>query len=246
MTDPSSLSGLRDIWVYLEASPLLFLTLTLIAYQGGFWLYRKSGMNPLVNPVLIAVVLLVAVLLATDTPFQTFFSGAQFVHFLLGPATVALALPLYANLSRLRGSVIAVGIAILVGSVTASASALGIGYLMGASREILLSLVAKSVTTPIAMGITEQLGGLPSLTAVLVILTGIIGASLVTYTLNAVRVRDWRARGLAAGVAAHGIGTARALHVNEVAGAFSGLAMGLNGLATAILVPILIQLLGGV
>jgi len=118
-----------------------------------------------------------------------------------------------------------------------------IGWLLGASRQTLASLAPKSVTTPIAMGISEQLGGLPSLTAVLVILTGILGAMLGRWVLDAVRVRDWRARGIAVGTAAHGIGTARALQVNEVAGAFSGLAMGLNGLATAVLLPLLAGLL---
>ncbi|MDX1710574.1 MAG: LrgB family protein, partial [Rhodovibrionaceae bacterium] len=133
-------------------------------------------------------------------------------------------------------------LALLVGTVTAAGTAVGTAWLLGASEATLKSLAPKSVTTPIAMGVTEEIGGLPSLTAVLVILTGILGAVLATWTLNALRIRDWRARGFAIGVAAHGIGTARAFQVNEVAGAFSSLAMGLNGLATAILLPLLIRL----
>jgi predicted murein hydrolase (TIGR00659 family) len=234
-----------QIWVYLSTSPLLALTLTLVAYQIGYWLYRRGKMNPLLNPVLIAVLLLVSLLLATGTDYPTYFSGAQFVHFLLGPATVALAIPLYRQFSQVRKSAKAMLLAIVAGSLTASASAVGMAWLLGASERTLRSLAPKSVTTPVAMGISEQLGGLPSLTAVAVILTGIIGAMVATSTLNLLRIKDWRIRGFATGVAAHGIGTARAIQVNEVAGAFSGLAMGLNALATAILIPLLYRLFVG-
>ena len=233
---------LREIWVYLSASPLLALTLTLVAYQVGFWIYRRAGFNPLLNPVLIAVVLLVSLLLVTDTQYSVYFEGAQFVHFMLGPATVALALPLYRQLERVRRSSIAILASLLAGSLTAAISAVGIAALFGASKETLVSLAPKSVTAPVAMGISEQLGGLPSLTAVLVILTGITGAALGPLLLNLMDVKDMAARGLAIGTASHGIGTARALQVSELAGAFSGLAMGLNALATAILLPLVWKL----
>lgn len=235
--------GLQEIWVYLSTTPLLGLTITLCAYVLGYRLYRKCRFNPLVNPVLIAVLLLVPLLLISDTPYSRYFDGAQFVHFMLGPATVALAIPLYRYFHLVRRSAPAIGAALVCGSITAVLSAVGIAWLLGASRETLLSLAPKSVTTPVAMGIAEQIGGLPSLTAVLVILSGITGAVLGTGTLNLIRVRDWRARGIAMGVASHGIGTARAFNVNELAGAFSSLAMGLNALATAVLVPALIALL---
>ncbi len=234
---------LHEIWVYLSTTPLLGLTVTLFAYVLGYYLYRKCRFNPLVNPVLIAVLVLVSLLLASDTSYSSYFEGAQFVHFMLGPATVALAVPLYRQFHHVRRSATAVLVALAFGSLTAVLSAVGIAWLLGASRETLLSLAPKSVTTPVAMGIAEQIGGLPSLTAVLVILSGITGAVLGTYTLNLVRVKDWRARGLAMGVASHGIGTARAFTVNEIAGAFSSLAMGLNALATAVLVPVLMALL---
>jgi predicted murein hydrolase (TIGR00659 family) len=235
---------LHEIWVYLAASPLLGLTVTLVAYQAGYWLYRKSGHNPLVNPVLIAVVALVAILKLTDTDYLTYFEGAQFVHFLLGPATVALAIPLFQQLQQLRKSLLAIGVSVVAGSLTAAVSAVVIAWALGASRETLLSLAPKSVTTPIAMGIAEKIGGLPSLTAVLVILTGMTGAMLATYTLNFLKITDWRARGLAIGVASHGIGTARAILVHPLAGAFAGLAMGLNGIATALLLPLLATFFG--
>lgn len=236
---------LRDIWVYLSASPLLHLTLTLAAFQTGMWIYRKGKLSPLLNPVLIAVVLLVTLLLATGTSYQTYFDGAQFVHFLLGPATVALAIPLYRQFDKVRRSIVALLASIIAGSLTAAVSAIAIAYLLGASRDAIISLAPKSVTAPVAMGISEQLGGLPSLTAVLVILTGILGAMIGPGVLNLLGVRDWAARGLAIGTASHGIGTARALQVNETAGAFSGLAMGLNALATAILLPLLWNLFFG-
>jgi predicted murein hydrolase (TIGR00659 family) len=230
---------LGQIWVYLATNPLLHLTLTLIAYLGGSKLYRMSGLNPLLNPVLIAVVVMVAILGLTGTSYEQYFEGAQFVHFLLGPATVALAIPLYNQIDRVRRSLPALLASIIVGSLSASLSAIGIAWALGAGPVLLATVAPKSVTTPIAMGISEALGGLPSLTAVMVILTGVIGAMLGPPLLNLMRIRDWRARGLAIGVAAHGIGTARAMQVNEVAGAFSGLAMGLNALSTAILLPIL-------
>lgn len=227
-----------ELWVYLAANPLLHLTLTLVAYLIGNRIYRRFGMNPLLNPVVIAIVILVTLLLLTGTSYDRYFEGAQFVHFLLGPATVALAVPLYNQLDRVRRSAGPLLAAVVIGSLSASLSAIGIAAMLGASPEIIASIAPKSVTTPIAMGIAERLGGLPSLTAVLVILTGVAGAMLGPPLLNLLRIRDWRVRGLAIGVAAHGIGTARAMQVNEVAGAFSGLAMGLNALATAILLPL--------
>jgi predicted murein hydrolase (TIGR00659 family) len=232
---------IQDIWVYLATSPLLALTLTLLAYQGGLWLQAKSKHNPLVNPVLIAMCVIVALLTITGTQYSTYFEGAQFVHFLLGPATVALAIPLYRQVQQVRKSLLAIIVAVTCGSLTAALSAVGIAWLLGASVQTMLSLAPKSVTTPVAMGISEQLGGLPTLTAVVVILTGITGAMTATGLLHLLGIKDSRASGLAIGVASHGIGTARAFQINKVAGAFSGLAMGLNALATAILLPLLFQ-----
>ncbi len=237
------MTNLRDIWVYLAASPLLHLALTLVAYRAGFLLYRRQRFNPLFNPVLIAVAIVVSILLATGTSYQTYFQGARFVHFLLGPATVALAVPLYRQVERVRRSGLAILTSLLAGSSTAALSAITIVWLLGGSRDSIVSIAPKSVTAPVAMGITEQLGGLPSLTAVLVILTGILGAMLGPPLLNRLGIKDWAARGLAIGVASHGIGTARALQVNEIAGAFAGLGMGLNALATSILIPALWHIL---
>ncbi len=235
--------GFYQIWVYLSTTPLLGLTVTLVAYQAGMWVYTRANLHPLLNPVLIAVVILVGVLMLTGTDYRTYFDGAQFVHFMLGPATVALAVPLYQQFQKVRKSFVMILVAIVTGSTTAALSAIGVAWALGSSSETLLSLAPKSVTAPIAMGIAEATGGVPSLTAVLVILTGILGAVFGTWTLNALRIKDWRARGLAMGTASHGIGTARALQVNDVAGAFASLAMGLNGLATAVLLSLLLGII---
>lgn len=229
-----------EIWVYLSASPLLGLTLTLLAYQGAVHVNKRCNGHPLANPVLLAVATLVSLLWLTDTPYGTYFDGAQFVHFLLGPATVALAIPLYAQLDRLKRLAIPLLGALLVGSLTAALSAVAIGGVLGASKATLLSLAPKSVTTPIAMGIAERIGGLPSLTAVLVITTGVIGAIGARYVYRVLHIEDDSVRGFALGIAAHGIGTARAFEESEQMGAFAALAMGLNGLTTALLLPLLI------
>ena len=229
--------SISELWVYLAASPLLGLTFTLLAYQGALLINKRCKANPLANPVLLAVAALVITLWATGTPYRTYFEGAQFVHFLLGPATVALAIPLYAQLGRLKLMAVPLLVALLAGSITAACSAVLIGLLLGASEATLFSLAPKSVTTPIAMGIAERLGGLPSLTAVLVILTGILGAVGAQGLYAVLRIKDPAIRGFALGTASHGIGTARAFQVSEQTGAFSALAMGLNGLVTALLLP---------
>ncbi len=236
------MNELTEIWTYLAEEPLLWLTATLIAYSLGDAAFKASGKRAYVNPVLIAVTLLAVVLWMTATPYQTYFEGAQFVHFMLGPATVALAAPLYGNLSRIRRSAIPLLCALLAGSVTAILSALGVAYAMGIRGDILVSIAPKSVTAPVALGISESLGGEPTLTAVLVILTGVMGAVMATPLLNRLGVSDWRARGFAVGVASHGIGTARAFQVNETAGAFAGIGMGLNALLTTVLAPLIVSL----
>jgi predicted murein hydrolase (TIGR00659 family) len=228
-----------ELWVFLEATPLLWLTVTVIAYAIGDSLSQRARRHPLVNPVVLAAGLVAGVLLLTSTSYTTYFSGAQFVHFLLGPATVSLAVPLVANWPEVKRHAIAILAALVAGSVTAVASVAAIAMLFGLEGQLFWSLLPKSVTTPIAMGIAVEFGGIASLTAVFVIMTGILGAVMVTPVMNAMRIKDPAARGFAAGVAAHGIGTARAFQVNPVAGLFAGIAMALNGLMTAILVPLI-------
>lgn len=236
------MNSLPEIWTYLAQEPLLWLTATLVAYVIGDACFRASGRRPYVNPVLIAVVLLAGLLWLARIPYPTYFEGAKFVHFMLGPATVALAAPLYTNLGKIKASAVPMIGALLAGSVTAILSALGIAYAMGVRGEVLLSLAPKSVTAPVALGVSDAIGGSPTLTAVLVILTGIMGAVMATPLLNLLRIKNWQARGFAVGVASHGIGTARAFQVNETAGAFAGIGMGLNAVLTAIIAPWIVQL----
>ncbi|GAB3685525.1 LrgB family protein [Salinisphaera aquimarina] len=236
--------SISRIWVYLAETPLLWLAVTLIVFWLAQRLYRSTHDFPLLNPVLVSVTVLVLVLLATGTPYHAYFDGAQFIHFLLGPATVALAVPLATQAQELKRLWLPIAIALTAGSVTAVLSAMALGWALGLTPETLLSMLPKSVTTPIAMGVADEIGGLPSLTAVLVILTGITGAVIGIPLLRLLGLRDPVAKGFAIGVAAHGIGTARAFEHSERAGAFSGLAMGLNGALTALLVPLLVWLFG--
>ncbi|HRX36504.1 MAG TPA: LrgB family protein [Aestuariivirga sp.] len=229
-----------NLWVYLSTTPLLWLTITVVVYVIADRIAQGSGRHPVVNPVLVSVIFIVAVLWTTSTPFKTYFEGAQFVHFLLGPAIVAIAVPLYRNLARVKANLVPMLAALIAGGVTATVSALAIAAAFGVPHDVLASIAPKSVTAGVAMGISEGLGGIPALTAVLVILTGLIGAVIVTPLMNALGMTDYAARGFAAGLAAHGIGTARAFVVDEVAGTFAGIAMGLNAVLTAILVPIIL------
>lgn len=228
------------LWVYLQTTPLFWLAATLGAFLIAEALAVLARRNPLVNPVLVAVALVAALLRLTATDYQTYFNGAQFVHFLLGPATVALGVPLYRNLALVRRNLAPMAAALVVGSLVAVVSAISVAAMFGAPRVVLVSLAPKSVTAGVAMAISESLGGIPSLTAALVIATGILGAMMVTPLMNALRIRDYAARGFAVGVASHGIGAARAFSVDPVAGAFAGVAMGLNAVMTPILIPLVL------
>jgi predicted murein hydrolase (TIGR00659 family) len=235
---------LTEIWVYLAASPLLWLSATLVCYLLADRLYRLGRGSPLLNPVAIAVALLIGILVVTETPYAVYFDGAQFVHFLLGPATVSLAIPLYRQRERLAALALPIGAALLVGVLTASLTAIGLAAWLGADTATQVSLAPKSVTAPVAMGISEKLGGIPSLTAVLVVSTGIVGAVFGTGVLKLLRIRDDAVKGVAMGVTSHGIGTARAFQVSSTMGAFSGLAMALSAFLTAALLPSLLNWLG--
>lgn len=226
----------------MTSSPLTWVTATLLAYAAASAIHRRTGMNPLANPVLLSVTFIVGALLLTRTPYQTYFEGARLVHFLVGPATVALAIPLYTQLARLKTLLLPLTIALLVGSITGICSAVAIGWALGASPDILLSLAPKSATMPIAIAVSQTIGGLPALTALTVAITGISGSIMSRGLLNLLRIDDPAARGFAVGLTAHAIGTARALQVSDIEGAFAGLAMALNGVATALLVPLVLQL----
>ncbi|MGO4715839.1 LrgB family protein [Bradyrhizobium sp. 2TAF24] len=226
------------LWVYLSQTPLLWLTVTLVVYALADAVSLKSRRHPLLNPVPHTMWVVGVFLMLTGTPYAVYFSGAQFVHFLLGPATVAMAVPLYENRRIVARALLPMLVALVVGSVTAIASVVLLARAFGLPREIVLALAPKSVTAGVAMGISETLGADPALTAVAVVLTGVIGAIIVTPMMNRIGISDFRARGFAVGLASHGIGTARAFQVDEVAGVFAGIAMSLNALVTSFLVPL--------
>ncbi len=237
------MTDLVQLWVYLSGEPLLWLTLTLVAYLVADAISIACQRHPLANPVPISIFIISGLLLISGTQFSAYFAGAQFVHFLLGPATVALAVPLYRHLPQVRRALIPMSIALLAGCVAAIVSAVLLAKWLGLSEATTLALAPKSASAAIAMGIAEKIRAEPALTAVLVISTGITGAIIVTPLMNLLGLKNYAARGFAAGLAAHGLGTARAFQVNPLAGTFAGIALGLNGLLTAILVPFLLQFL---
>lgn len=232
-----------DIWAYLAESPLLGLTATLLAFLAAQGVWGRIGRPPILHPVLMAMALLIAFLIIADIDYDTYFDGAQFIHFLLGPATVALAIPLFDQLDRIRRLLLPISVAVVVGSTTAALAAILVGAAFGASYQTLLALAPKSVTSPIAMGITERLGGLPSLTAGLVLVTGALGCMFGPLIFRLLGIRAETAQGFALGMAAHGFGTAQAFGISAAAGAFAGLALSLGGLFTAIFVPLLMPLI---
>jgi predicted murein hydrolase (TIGR00659 family) len=233
--------GLYHAWVYLQSGPLFGLTATLLAWQGASWLDQRVRHAFWSNPIVLAIAALAMVLIATGTPYRSYFNGAQYVQFLLGPATVALAVPMYANLPTMRRNIVPILVSMTAGSLVAALSAMLIVAALGAPHAVVISIAPKSVTTPIAMGISQDLGGLPALTAIFVLLTGIFGGLICLPFFRLLGITDRRAQGLAGGTAAHGLATARLLLESDTAGAFGGLAIGLNGLITALLVPLLVR-----
>lgn len=228
-----------ELWVYLSATPLFGLTATVSAYVLAQLAAQRLGQPPWANPVLATVIVLALLLLATGIPYPTYFSGAQFIHFLLGPAVVALAWPLWQRRAELRRRIAPIVTAALAGGAAAAASAVALGL----PRDVLMSLAPKSVTAPVAMGIAEQLGGIPALAAAFAVLTGMVGAVSAKYLFDALRIASPAVRGFALGTASHGLGAARALQVDPDAGAYAGLALGLQVVLAALLMPFAFRLL---
>lgn len=232
-----------QLWVYLSATPLFGLTATLVTYLLAQAFYRRMQHAPWANPVAWTVLVLALLLSLSGIPYPTYFSGAQFIHFLLGPAVVALGWPLWQRRAQLRQRGPALLAAALIGGVAASGSAVAIAWALGLPGELLRTLVPKSVTAPVAMGIAEQIGGIPALAAMFALLTGLVGALTAKYLFDALGVRSPEVRGFALGTTSHGIGAARAMQVNADAGAYAGLALGLQALLAALLMPFAVSLL---
>ena len=233
------MTKLSDIGAFLTSYPVFWLAITLLAYVLAQRIHQFSKQNSLCNPVALSIIFLIVLLTLTKTPYQTYFDGAQFIHFLLGPTTVELAIPLFDLRKQLAKNWLPILLGLTSGSIVALASAMIIAGLFGGSYETLVSLAPKSVTTPIAMSITEKLGGIPELSASLVVITGVLGAVLSGFVYSVLHITDNASKGFALGLASHGIGTSRAFQYNDEAGAYASLAIGLTGLTTAFLAPLL-------
>lgn len=229
---------MSDVLSTLVHSPWFSLFLTLGMYKLALLLSHRCHGHPLANPLLWTIVGCVLVLQLCGIDYAQYESGAQIINLMLGPATVALAVPLYAQLPRLRRAAAPVLTTLAVGSVLGVVSAVGLGWLAGFPEPLLRSLATRSVTTPIAMSVAESIGGVPALAAAFVVVSGLVGAMIFKPLLTWLKLDQDVVLGVSVGISCHGLGTARAILVSESAGAFSGLAMGLNGLLTAVLVPI--------
>lgn len=231
------MSGFVELWLYLSATPLFGLTATLVVYVAAHAAYARLGQPPWANPVLWSVLVLAALLVATGTPYPTYFSGAQFIHFLLGPAVVALAWPLWQRRAELRAQPWALLAAALAGGGAAALCAVGLGWALGLPPALQASLAPKGTTAPVAMGVAEALGGVPALAAVFAVLTGLVGAVCGKYLFDLLGIARVEWRGFALGTAAHGVGAARAWQVHPAAGAYAALGLGLQVLIAALLMP---------
>ena len=234
---------LYSIWVYLQAEPLFWLTLTIGSYLIADFIYRKSNLFPLLNPVAISVLIVSLTLVSFNIDYERYFDGAKFIHFLLGPATVALAIPIYKKWNLIISNSKAIFLSLMAGSIFAILITFSLSSYLELKDELILSLLPRSVTAPIAMGISEIIGGIPSLTAIITLITGIIGASLGIFVFDLMKLKKMEARGFSLGLASHGVGTARAMSRDKNAGVFAAVGMGLSGLITSIIIPLFLKLI---
>jgi putative effector of murein hydrolase len=228
-----------DALAWLRDSPLLMLTVTIGAYHLGCRLRERTGGHPVAQPVLVAIVVVAATVLALDVDYVDYRADTELIAFWLGPATVALAIPLHRQAARLRGLVAPMLVGITLGAIVSVTTAALLVRLAGGDDLLARTAAPKATTTPVAIGLAESLDAIAPLAAVLAILAGVLGAVAGPTVLTLLRIRDPRVRGLALGSVSHGIGTGRLLHDDETQGAFSGLAMGLTALATSALMPLL-------
>lgn len=228
---------------YITTTPLIWLLLTLGSYKFGIIIYEKFNKNTLLQPIIISYIIIISVLVLTGVSYKEYFKGVEIIHFFLGPATVSLALPLYNNLKHIKSLLIPILITLTVGGIFSIVLAVFLLWLFGAELPTILSMTTKSITAPIAIITSEQIGAIPSLAVGFVIITGIIGALLGTGIFRILKIKHDTSKGFALGVISHGIGTARAIEISEKAAAFSALAMGLSGIFTAIFLPLIIDFL---
>ena len=228
---------------YVMNTPLSWIIITLSAYKIGIIIYEKTGKHALLQPIVIAYVIMLPILIVAQIPYKQYFDSVSILHFFLGPATVALALPLYKNLKLIQSYFLPILITLILGGIFTILSALGILWLFGASKITMLSMTTKSVTAPITLITAQDIGAIPSLAMGFVVITGLLGALFGTFIFKLLKIKHDAAKGFALGLISHAVGTARAFEISENAAAFSALAMGLIGVFIAVLLPIVIGFL---
>lgn len=218
--------------------PFVWIALSILTYEIGI-LIQKRVKNPIANPLLIAMLLMIGILVATGTPVETYNTGGSFISMCLSPATVVLAVPIFRQMEVLKRNLLPILAGALVGSLVSMGSVFALCHLFGLEDKLTASLLPKSITTAIAQDVSSVLGGIPSVTVICVCLTGILGAIALPSFLKLVRISDPVATGIAIGTASHAVGTSRAIQLGETEGAMSGLAIGIAGIITAVLASVI-------
>ena len=230
-------SAFNAVWM----SPYLGLLLTIMSFQVGLWLFRKSHQQPILHPVMVSVVSLCAVVYVTDLSFERYMQSAQTISQFLGPVIVALAIPLYENLKALRQYWLPFVLSNVLGGALTIGIAVAILMVAGGSELAVNSMWTKSITTAFALQIAPQIGGLPALAAAIIMFTGIFGAVMAPWLFKVFKIEQAPAQGCALGVCAHAVGTAKALEFGSVQGAFAALSMSFMGILCAFSLPFLLR-----
>ncbi|GAA0182245.1 LrgB family protein [Clostridium sediminicola] len=223
-------------------TPLFGVIISIITFEIGLLISKKTK-SAIFNPLLISIILVILILLKFDISLKVYNKGGSLIAFFLTPATVILAVPLYKKFAIFKANALPIIIGITIGSISGILTVTILSKLLGLSDNILMSLMPKSITTPIGIEISKQIGGVPSLTATAIIITGIFGAIIGPNICKIFKIKDKVATGIAMGTAAHAIGTSKAIEMGETEGAMSGVAIGIAGLVTVVLVPIIVSFL---
>lgn len=228
---------MRDV---LLNNPFFGFILSLLCFEIGKKIFIKFK-NPLFNPLLIAIVLIIGFLYCFNIPLEKYEYGGNIISFFLAPATVALGLPLYRQYDALKKNFIPIFIGSIIGSITAISSVIILGKLLGIERVLLISFVPKSITTPIGIEVSKLLGGLPSITVFAILVTGVAGNIFAPIVCKGLKIKHPVAKGLGIGVSSHAVGTAKAMEMGEIEGAMSALSIVVAGIITIFLAPILVR-----
>ena len=226
----------------ITQTPIFGLLLTIIFYNLGRFIQRKTG-NSIFNPLLIAIICIIAFLSITKIPYEAYKIGGDSINFFLSPVTVVLAVPLYKQFELFKENMMEIIIGITAGVLVSFISIKILGGALNADSSLLNSLIPKSITTPMGISLTNSLGGVEAITVVAIICTGILGAIISPIVFKIGGIKHPIARGIALGTASHALATTKAIEMGEVEGAMSGLSIGISGTLTVILIPILIKFL---